>query len=122
MFAKRGPFVSIAQRKVAISGGERGVDYNIDGVKNGIFLYTADKEQLTKSKKHVIMLVCKARPADRHVAVKVNPELYRLASVTAPAWIDPDDTGEIVLNITPRVDIDLGSLDYIVKLLVEGMN
>lgn len=122
MFAKRGPMVSLAQRKVQILQGERDVDYKIDGNRGGIFLYTADKEQLTKSKKHVIMLVCKAKPADRFLAVKVNPELYRLATVTGPAWLDPEDPGEIVLNITPRVDINLASLEYIVKLLVEGIS
>ncbi len=121
MFARRGTFVSVAQRKVQILEGEKGIDYDIAGTRSGILLYTADKEQLTKGKKHVIMLVSKVRPTDRHLAVKVNPEIYRLATVTGPTWIDPEDAGEIVLNIVPRVDMDLGSLDYIVKLLVEGM-
>lgn len=122
MFARKGPMVSIAQRKLIISKGVKDVDYKIDGTKNGVFLYTADKEQLTKGKKHVIILTCNVRPADRYVAIKVNSELYRLATVTGPAWLDSEDTGEIVLNITPRIDMDLGSLDYIVKLLIEGMN
>ena len=122
MFSRKGPMVSLAQRKVQISGGKKDIDYKIDGTRNGIFLYTADKEQLTKGKKHVIILTCSVRPTDRHIAVKVNPELYRVAAVTGPTWIDPEDIGEIVLTITPRIDIDLGTLDYIVKLLVEGMN
>ena len=120
MFARRGTMVSMANRRLQFTGGEAEVDYKIDGGRHGIYLYTADKESLTKGKKHVIMLTTKVRPTDRYLAVKVNPELHKLAVVTGPSWLDPDDSGDIVLNITPRVDVELGQLDYIVKLLVEG--
>jgi hypothetical protein len=114
--------VSIANRKVQITGGEREIDYRVCGVKNGIFLYTADTDHLTKSKRQVIILTSKVRPADRYLAVKVHPEILRVATVSGPAWIDPDDSGEIVLTVSPRKDLDLGSLEYIVKILVEGAN
>ena len=122
MFAKRGPLVSLAQRKVQVLRGEKELDYKIDGNRGGVFLYTADQEQLTKGKKHIITLIAQLRPTDRFLAVKVNPELYRLATVTGPNWIDQEDDGSIVLNIIPRVDINLAELEYIVKLLVEGIS
>jgi hypothetical protein len=113
--------VSIATRKLQITG-KKDLDYRIDGQKNGVFLLTANKEQLTKGKKHVIILVSQVRPTDRHVAVKINPEIVKAASVDGTRWLDRDEVGEIILNITPRVDLDLSSLEYIVKLLVEGMS
>lgn len=119
-FARKGALVSIATRKLQITG-EKDLDYTIDGHRNGVLLHTADTEQLTKGKKHVILLTSTVRPADRTVLVKVNNELHKSAVVTGTSILDPDDTGEIVLSITPRVDLNLGDLDYIVKLVVEGM-
>ena len=122
MFATRGAMVSLANRKLSISGGEPDLDYKIDGNKNGVFLFTADKENLVKGKSQSLTLITRVRPLGLfNLAVKVNAELYRHCKVSAPVWVDSDDTGEIILNITPRVDIDLCSLDYIVKLLIEGV-
>ena len=121
MFAIKSTLVSIGQRKLKIEGGERNVDYTIDGQRNGIFIHSFDKEQLIKGKKYVIKAEVTVKPIARHVAVKVNPEIVAHASVTGTQWIDPDDEGFIILTVTPRVDLDLGSLDYVVKLLVEDV-
>ena len=121
MFAIKSALVSIGQRKLKINGGERNIDYTIDGQRNGIFIHSFDKEQLTKGKKHVIKAEMTVKPVARHVAVKVNPEIIMNATVSGTQWIDPDDEGYIILTVTPRVDLDLGSLDYIVKLLVEDV-
>ena len=121
MFLRKGPLTSAAIRKLEITGGEANIDYRACGHKNAILLFTADTEHLTKGKRHRIKLVTSVRPRDRFIAVAVNNELHDVATVTGTAWISPEDSGEIVLNITPRVDIDLGSMEYIVKLLVEGM-
>ncbi len=120
MFGRKGSFVSLANRKVRLEGHE-GTDYTVNGVVSGILLHTCDTEYLVKNKRHVVNLNARAVPTDRCLGVKVNPYLYKVAMVTGPAWIDPEDDGEIRLVITPRVDVDLSSMDYIVKLLVEGV-
>jgi hypothetical protein len=119
IFHKGSEIRAITNRKLTITGGEVDIDYSVSTNARGVLLYTADKELLTKGKKHVIILVCKVVPVDRMVAVKVHSELYKSATVTGPSWIDPDDSGEIVLSITPRVDMNLAELDYIVKLFIE---
>ena len=121
MFLRKGPLTSAAVRKLEISGGEANIDYKACGHRNAIVLFTADTEHLTKGKRHRIKLLTRVRPRDRFIAVAVNNELHDVAVVNGTAWISPEDSGEIILNITPRVDIDLGSLDYIVKLFVEGL-
>lgn len=119
MFARRGSLTSIATRRIDIQG-EKDVDYSIDGVKNGIYLYTADQMELVKTKRQLITLNAVVRPADqRTLVVKVNPKLYEVAQVSHPIFIEQEDTGVITLAITPKTNLDLAELDYLVKLLVE---
>lgn len=113
--------MTIYSRKVEIIEGLAGVDFEPDGNKSAVLLYTADTEQLSKGKRHVITLNTKLRSYDRFMAISINNEIHKNAIVTGTTWIAPGDSGEIILNITPRVDMDLGSLDYIVKALVEGV-
>lgn len=122
MFARRGTLISVINRKVKIKSGVADLDYTVDGHKNGILLHTADTEHLTKGKKHVIILTTQVVPMDRAILVKVNNALHKDAVVSGTTIIDSQDDGTIILSITPRKDIDLGSLEYIVKLMVEGFN
>lgn len=121
MFAKKGGLISAVNRKVRFDAGVKDLDYTVDGHKRGILLHTADKEHLTKGKRQVIILTTKVVPSDRILAVKIHNDLLRDAAVSGTAWIDPDDTGEIVLTVVPRKDIDLGQLEYICKILIEGL-
>jgi len=134
MFLKRGGLVSAATRRTQIRGGannEGGVcqmgddykenpDFQISGSHHGIFLFTADVMELKRGKKSVVTLVTEVRPTDRNLAVKVNPALYVVADISAPSWIDPADTGQIVLTMLPREDLNLADFDHIVKLMLEG--
>lgn len=121
LFARKGALVSIGTRKVKLTG-DKGLDYTIDGVKHGIYLHTSDSVLLPKNRKSIVTLTTTAIPADRVLAVKVNNDLYKTASITGPTYIDEFDDGVIVLTVIPREDIHLSEFDYIVKLLVEGAN
>lgn len=120
VIARKGQLVSITNRKILISGGQKDVDYRVDAHNHGIYLLTADNDVLTKGKRYVIMLVTKVQPKDRISFVKINNELYKHAVVSGTRYIEPEDTGEVVLNITPRKDLNLNELSYICKVLVEG--
>jgi hypothetical protein len=121
MFLRRGPLTAAAVRRLEIKGGVAEVDYRVDGHKNAILLYSADTEFLAKGKRHVVTLKTSIRPRDRFLVVAANNELHKTGVVTGTTIVSPDDDGTIVLNITPRVDVDLGELDYIVKILVEDL-
>ncbi len=136
MFVVKASVAHVAARKIQFRGGENGTggikqlgtdytedpDFHVDGNHNGIFLLTADKMLLEKGRRQTVTLTTWVRPLDRLLAIKVNPKLYSVADISAPTWIDPADSGEIVLSITPREDVDLGEYDHIVKLLIESFS
>ena len=124
-WATKGTLVSLARAKVSKKGIEWTEknpigDYRIDGNKNGIFLLTANVMELPKGRKTAVTLTAQMRPTDRTALIKVNPEIYKVATVTGPVILDQFDDGSITLMITPKTDLDLVDLDYIVKLLIEG--
>jgi hypothetical protein len=118
MYGTKGMLVTLANKKL-VKTGVAGVDYVIDGNLNGLFLLTADVLELPKGRKTAVTLTTQVRPTDRTALIKVNPEIYRVATVTGPFILDQFDDGIITLMITPKMDIDLVDLDYIVKILVE---
>ena len=119
MFTKRAELVSAAAR--CPMTGEAGVDYKIDGNRDCVLLYTADKEEIKKGTRHKITLTTSIKPRKRLIMVKPNPALLDIAVVTGQVWLDPEDTGIITFNITPRVDIVFADLEYICKLYLESV-
>ncbi len=118
MFARRAEMVSAASR--CPMTGEAGVDYKVDGNRDCILLYTADKEGIKKGTRYKVTLTTAVKPRKRLIVVKPNPALLEMAVVTGPVWLDPEDDGVISLNITPREDIVFADLEYICKLYLES--
>ena len=115
-YARKGILVSLANKKIHYEGES----YKVDGVSGAIILTSADNMELVKGRRNVIRLSAKVRPLDsRTLTIKIHNDIYKKAVVSGPSLIDQYDDGEIVLTITPRVDMDLNDLEYILKLLVE---
>lgn len=119
MYARR-ELIAVSTRKIKFLAGKADVDYKVNVHKGGILLFTADKEQLEKGKRSKITLNTQLVPVDRILTVKINNEILEKAFVSGTSYIDQDDSGRIVLTITPRVDLNLLELDYICKILVES--
>ena len=124
MLAKRGHINSFFQRAVMLSG-EKGLDFDFDLKTGSLRLLTSDKEQLTKGSTQKVNLITKlsiASSFDRVMYVKLHPDLLGAGPTSAPAMIDVDDGEDYTVSfwITPKVDVNINKLPYIVKLFVEN--
>ena len=90
---------------------------------DGVYLskLKGDSAEIQAGETRHITLDCEVALIKNSMAyVQVNPVLWRMGTVTGPLILT-DKHNTIDLRLEADVDIDLAELEYVVKLLFEGI-